>query len=172
MRVRSEPGKMRAIVAALFAAGWLALGSNLVSAQSEIIDELLEKLKDKGVLSDDEYQALKKAREEERLEQRAERRRQALKAAQDTEKEEKAKQATKVDINPGIRGIQLFGDLRLRYESRAGSSSFAIPGAGGPSMRLRTAGAMPPGSAFAEISRTTGSTGCVWIPARTRVHRG
>ena len=93
MRVRSEPGKMRAIVAALFAAGWLALGSNPVSAQSEIIDELLEKLKDKGVLSEDEYQALKKAREEERLEQRAERRRQALKAATDAEKEEKAKQA-------------------------------------------------------------------------------
>jgi len=69
------------------------------------------------VLSEDEYQALKKAREEERVEQRAERRRQALKAASDAEKEEKSKQATKVDINPGIKSIQVYGDLRLRYES-------------------------------------------------------
>ena len=131
MRVRIRSTRFGASAAALVTAAWLGFSSNCTLAQSEIIDELLDKLRDKGVLSDDEYQALKKAREEERLEQRAERRRQALKAAQDTEKEEKAKQATKVDINPGIRGIQLFGDLRLRYESRAGSSSFAIPGAGG-----------------------------------------
>jgi len=100
-------------------------------AQSSTFDDLLEKLKDKGVLSEDEYQGLKKAREEELLEQRAERRRQALKSAQDAEKEEKAKQATKVDINPGIKSMQVFGDVRLRYESRAGSSTFPITGTGG-----------------------------------------
>ena len=121
----------RSCVATVLCAGLIGLSANSAFAQSEIIDELLDKLRDKGVLSDDEYQALKKAREEERLEQRAERRRQAVKAAQDQEKEEKAKQATKVDINPGIRSIQLFGDVRLRYESRAGSSSFAVPGTGG-----------------------------------------
>src|SRR5689334_22436963 len=130
MRVRIEKRRQGAIATVLCAV-WLAVMGNNAVAQSEIIDELLDKLKDKGVLSDDEYQALKKAREEERLEQRAERRRQAVKAAQDTEKEEKAKQATRVDINPGIRSIQLYGDVRLRYETRAGSSSFAIPGTGG-----------------------------------------
>ena len=87
-------------------------------AQSEILDQLLEKLKDKGVLSEDEYQALKHARDEERLEQRSERRRQAVKAAQETEKEEKPKTATKFDVNPGIKSMQLYGDARLRFESR------------------------------------------------------
>lgn len=131
MRVRFGRNRLSAVASALCAATLFGFSANCAHAQSEIIDELLEKLKDKGVLSDDEYQALKKAREEERLEQRAERRRQAVKAAQDTEKEEKAKQATKVDINPGIKSIQLYGDVRLRYESRAGSSSFVIPGTGG-----------------------------------------
>ncbi len=56
------------------------------------MDDLLEKLKDKGVLSEDEYQALKKAREEELLEQRATRRRQALKEAQEAEEKAKAKE--------------------------------------------------------------------------------
>jgi len=107
----------------LGAAALFGLSPHAAHAQSEIIDDLLDKLKDKGVLSDDEYQALKKAREEERLDQRAERRRQALKAAQDAEKEEKAKQpTTKFDVNPGIQSMQFYGDVRLRFESRDGSS--------------------------------------------------
>jgi phosphate-selective porin OprO/OprP len=61
-------------------------------AQSEILDDLLQKLRDKGVLSEDEYNALKQARDEERTEQRTERRKQALKEAQTVEKEEKAKE--------------------------------------------------------------------------------
>src|SRR5262245_31816527 len=129
MSIRFGSSRLRA--AAILCAALFGFSANCAFAQSEIIDELLDKLRDKGVLSEDEYQALKKAREEERLEQRAERRRQAVKAAQEQEKEEKAKQATKVDISPSIRSIQLFGDLRLRYESRTGSSSFAIPGTGG-----------------------------------------
>jgi hypothetical protein len=127
--------KRLAAVAGTLCAAWFGIMANSALAQSEIIDELLDKLKDKGVLSDDEYQALKKAREEERLEQRAERRRQAVKAAQEAEKDEKSKQAaataTKFDVNPGIRSMQLYGDVRLRYESRTASSSFAIPGTGG-----------------------------------------
>jgi hypothetical protein len=122
MRVRIGTNRLRVVAAALCAAAWFGFSANSALAQSEIIDELLDKLKDKGVLSEDEYQALKKAREEERLEQRAERRRQALKAAQDTEKEEKAQHATKFDVNPGIKSMQLYGDLRLRFESRDGSS--------------------------------------------------
>jgi hypothetical protein len=99
--------------------------------QSDPMDELLEKLKDKGVLSEDEYQVLKKAREEELLELRNERRRQAQKAAQDTAKEEAAAKKTKFDASPGIRSIQLFGDVRLRYESREGTSTFPIAGVPG-----------------------------------------
>jgi len=99
------------------------------------MDELLEKLKKKGVLSEDEYQALKKAREEEQIELRNERRRQAQQAAQQAEKEQKqqeeAAKKPKFDASPGIKSIQLFGDVRLRYESRAGTSTFAIPGTNG-----------------------------------------
>lgn len=119
------------MVTAVSAAVWFGFAANGALAQSQMMDDLLEKLRDKGVLSDDEYKALKKAREEELLDQRAERRRQAVKAAQDAEKEEKAKQATKVDINPGIRSIQVFGDVRLRYESRSADSTFPIAEAGG-----------------------------------------
>jgi hypothetical protein len=39
--------------------------------------------------------------------------------------------ATKFEVSPTIKRIQLFGDLRLRYESRAGSSSFPIAEVGG-----------------------------------------
>src|SRR5690242_3551100 len=131
MSVRAKRDRWKGIAAVVASAAIVALLPIGAFAQSSTFDDLLEKLKDKGVLSEDEYQGLKKAREEEALEQRAERRRQALKAAQDTEKEEKAKQATKVDINPGIKSMQVFGDVRLRYESRAGSSSFPITGTGG-----------------------------------------
>ena len=67
-------------------------------AQSNVFDDLLEKLKEKGVLSQDEYDALKAARDEERMEQRAERRRQALRAAQEEEKQEKAKTEAKTTL--------------------------------------------------------------------------
>jgi len=98
MRFRFESSRWTSLGAALAAAAFVGLSSVPAYAQSEILDELLEKLKDKGVLSEDEYQALKKAREEERIEQRAERRRQALKQAQDTEKDEKAKEESKTTL--------------------------------------------------------------------------
>lgn len=95
-----------------------------VYAQSAILDDLLLKLKEKGVLSADEYEALKAARDEERTEQRAERRRQALKEAQTAEKEEKAKDtaasSTKFTSSASIKSAQLYGDVRVRYESRVG----------------------------------------------------
>jgi hypothetical protein len=116
-------------VAATFGAvAVLGLSAGPAGAQqSDPMDDLLEKLKNKGVLSEDEYQALKKAREEEQIELRNERRRQAQKAAQDVAKEEAAVQEAakkpKFDASPGIRSIQLFGDVRLRYESRVATSS-------------------------------------------------
>ena len=129
---RKSPG-WSSVAAALGAVAVLGLSAGPAGAQqSDPMDDLLEKLKNKGVLSEDEYQALKKAREEEQIELRAERRRQAQKAAQNAEKEEKEKEAAakkpKFDASPGIKSIQLFGDVRLRYESRAGTSTFPLPG--------------------------------------------
>ena len=89
MHIRRRHGATQAVVNVLTAALFFAAAP--VHAQSAILDDLLLKLKDKGVLSAEEYEALKAARDEERTEQRAERRRQALKEAQATEKEEKAK---------------------------------------------------------------------------------
>lgn len=111
------------------AAAVLALsGPPALAQQAGTFDTLLEKLKEKGVLSEDEYEALKQARDEEVQEQRAERRRQALRQAQEAEQKEKAQEAeakaTKFDVNPSIRSMQLFGDLRLRYEGRDASSPF------------------------------------------------
>ncbi len=102
-----------------------------LAQQASTFDSLLEKLKDKGVLSQEEYETLKQARDEEITEQRAERRRQALRQAQEVEQKEKTKEteakATKFDVNPGIRSMQLFGDVRVRYESRSGDTD-AAPG--------------------------------------------
>ena len=177
MAVPRKPYRWSGIAAALGAAAVLGMSAGAARARADPLDDLLEKLKDKGVLSEDEYQALKKAREEELLEQRAERRRQAQKAAQDAEekkeKEAAAKQ-TKFDVSPGIRSIQLFGDVRLRYESRAGDSDVSdrrVPAA----PTAETAGPLALcccASASAAISRTIGSTGCAWTPAPTRARPG
>jgi hypothetical protein len=137
------------VAAAFGAVAVLGLSANSARAQqSDPMDDLLEKLKNKGVLSDDEYQTLKKAREEEQIELRNERRRQAQKAAQDAAKEEAAVQEAakkpKFDVSPGIKSIQLFGDVRLRYESRVAISNspsgvnpiFVAPGTGADSATL------------------------------------
>ncbi|HXV08318.1 MAG TPA: porin [Burkholderiales bacterium] len=88
---------LTALVAALLG------GVQPARAQTEIFDDLLEKLRDKGVLSDAEYDALKQARDEERLQQRAERRKQALEAATAAEHEEKAKAEEKTTLKGRFR---------------------------------------------------------------------
>ncbi|HXX00384.1 MAG TPA: putative porin, partial [Candidatus Acidoferrales bacterium] len=123
-------------MAALGAAAFVGLLLGPANAQqTDPMDDLLDKLKAKGVLSDDEYQTLKKAREDEQIELRQERRRQAQQAAQQAEKEQKAADEAakkpKFDASPGIRSIQLFGDVRLRYESRVATSSFPVGSAAG-----------------------------------------
>jgi putative porin len=126
MVIRPKPEHWTRLAAAIGAAALFGLCATSAHAQGEILDELLEKLKDKGVLSETEYQALKKAREDELVQQRDERRRQAVKQAQDAEKEQKAQEAaakaTKFDVNPSIRSMQVYGDVRLRFESREGYS--------------------------------------------------
>src|SRR5262249_7508205 len=138
MALRFKLNRHKSLVAAFGAAGLLGLSfGSAYAQQSDPMDDLLDKLKSKGVLSDDEYQTLKKAREEEQIELRQERRRQAQQAAQQAEKEQKqaeeAAKKPKFDASPGIRSIQLFGDVRLRYESRAATSTFPVNGIpGGP----------------------------------------
>jgi hypothetical protein len=114
----------------------LSLSPAVAHAQNATLDDLLEKLKEKGVLSDDEYQSLKKAREEEQLEERDAHRRQAVKEAEQAEAQAKAKEAeakaTKFDVNPGIKSLQLYGDVRLRYEARNATSTVPIAGISPP----------------------------------------
>ena len=104
----------------------LGVAGTAHAQQSSTFDNLLEKLKDKGVLSEDEYNALKSARDEEIQQQRADRRQRALKEAQAAEAQEKAAEkaaaATKVDISPVVRSMQFYGDVRTRYETRAGDN--------------------------------------------------
>jgi len=72
------------------------LGAMPLHAQeTPILDQLLDKLKERGVLTEEEYQALKAERDEERVQSRAERRQRALREAQAVEKEEKAKEDAK-----------------------------------------------------------------------------
>jgi len=132
MVFRSKVNCQNRLATALGTAALVGLFLSAAYAQqADPMDELLDKLKAKGVLSDDEYQALKKAREDEQIEQRQERRRQAQQAAQQAEKEQKqaeeAAKKPKFDASPGIRSIQLFGDVRLRYESREATTNHPLP---------------------------------------------
>jgi hypothetical protein len=103
-----------------------AAGGSALAQQPSTFDNLLLKLKEKGVLTEEEYEALKQARDEEINDQRAARRKQALKDAQEAEKQEKAKEVaatqTKVETSPSVRSLQFYGDLRLRFEARDGYS--------------------------------------------------
>jgi phosphate-selective porin OprO and OprP len=81
----------RRLALAAVAGAVLSFAGAAQAQQSPIFDDLLEKLKDKGVLTQEEFDALKAARDEERTMQRAERRERALREAQAAEREEKAK---------------------------------------------------------------------------------
>jgi phosphate-selective porin OprO/OprP len=121
----ARPMALAAVTAALLA----AFAAPLHAQQSSVLDDLLQRLKDKGVLSDEEYDALKAAREEERLQQRAERRREALRTAQEEEKQEKAKEEAKSTLTGRFRdgftfesgdkqhAISLTGRLHADYRS-------------------------------------------------------
>jgi hypothetical protein len=102
------------------------------AASAELSDELLDKLKEKGILTEEEYQELKQTRDDQVKMQREDRRRAALKEAQRQQREEETKEAqskvAKFETGPGLKSIQFYGDIRLRYESRVGESN--IPSAG------------------------------------------
>ena len=76
------------------------------------METLLDKLHEKGVLSDDDYQEM-------RTEARAERRTQALKEAKDEEKKQQpAPDSARFKMSDAIKSAELYGDLRIRYENR------------------------------------------------------
>src|SRR4051812_9320443 len=102
MLVGAKRDRWKGIAAIVSGAALFALSPIGAFAQSSTFDDLLEKLKDKGVLSEDEYQGLKKAREEELLEQRAERRRQAVKQADEQKSKEESKSTLKARFNNGF----------------------------------------------------------------------
>jgi Putative porin len=105
-----------------------ALFGTLATPALADTETLLEKLHEKGVLSDDEYEQM-------RTEARAERRSQALKNATDVEKEQKSKEAvasaSKLKLPDAIKSMELYGDIRLRYEDRIASSNARVTNATG-----------------------------------------
>ncbi len=92
----------RGLAATLLSLALMA-GTQPVLAQTDAMDDLLERLKSKGVLSEEEYNEMKKGRDEQRVEERAERRKRALKEAQLVEKEEKTKEESKTDLKGKFR---------------------------------------------------------------------
>ena len=77
------------------------------------METLLDKLHEKGVLNDDDYEQM-------RTEARADRRAAALKNAGEGEKEHRAKaaSASALKVPEALKSMELYGDLRLRYENR------------------------------------------------------
>ena len=97
----------RLLLAAVMAA--VGVASTPASADMET---LLDKLHEKGLLSDEDYQQM-------RTEERADRRSQALKDAQQVEKDQRAKSApAALKVPEALKSMELYGDLRLRYENR------------------------------------------------------
>ncbi len=110
----------------------LALSPSM--ARAELSDELLDKLKAKGILTEEEYRDLKQGRDEQLKLQREERRRTATKEALRQQREDDTKEAQskqiKFETSGALKSLQLYGDVRLRYESRVGHSDVASAGTG------------------------------------------
>jgi len=118
MEVTATTPKRLILAAAV--AGLFAMVATPAFADTET---LLDKLHEKGVLSDEEYQEM-------RTEARADRRAQALKDAKEDEKKQQPPGDTgKVKISESIKSVELYGDLRLRYEDRMGQSNAPSVGA-------------------------------------------
>ena len=95
----------------IFAAAMAVAGAASGPASADM-ETLLDKLHEKGLLSDEDYQQM-------RTDERADRRAQALKDAQQVEKDEKAKAApASLKVPEALKSMELYGDLRLRYENR------------------------------------------------------
>ncbi|HVY08365.1 MAG TPA: putative porin [Burkholderiales bacterium] len=99
----------------VLAAGVAAIGAVSAPASADM-ETLLDKLHEKGVLSDEDYQQM-------RTEARAERRSQALKDAKEEEKKQQpAPDSTRFRMAEAMKSVELYGDIRLRYEDRIATS--------------------------------------------------
>ncbi len=99
----------------VLAAAIAALGAASAPASADM-ETLLDKLHEKGVLSDDDYQEM-------RTEARSERRNQALKDAKEEEKKAlPAPDSARFKMSDTLKSVELYGDLRLRYEDRIARS--------------------------------------------------
>lgn len=139
--MRMQPAIGQRFTAAAVAA-ILTLGTSSAWAQeTPILDQLLDKLKERGILTEEEYQALKAEREQERLASRAERRQRALREAQAAEKEEKSREESRTTLVGRFRdgftlesgdrqhGISLSGRVHGDYRAFAddtASSTFDV----------------------------------------------
>jgi hypothetical protein len=100
----------------IMAAAIASLFATVVTPAFADTETLLDKLHEKGVLSDEEYQEM-------RTEARADRRAQALKDAKEEEKKQQPPaDAARFKMSDAIRSMELYGDLRLRYEDRIATS--------------------------------------------------
>jgi Putative porin len=87
------------------------------------METLLDKLHEKGVLSDEDYQEM-------RTEARADRRAQALKDAKEEDKKlQPPPDSNKIKISDAIKSVEFYGDVRMRYEDRIGRSNVPTVGA-------------------------------------------
>src|SRR3954466_3096139 len=106
----------------ILAAAIAAMGAASAPASADM-ENLLDKLHEKGVLTDEDYQQM-------RTEARAERRAEALKDATDAEKNQKTKEAvasaSKLKLPDALKSMEFYGDVRLRYEDRIASSNAPV----------------------------------------------
>lgn len=101
--------KLRGILAAVSGALLISAGS---TAMADTTDDLLRMLRDKGVLSEQEFDQFNAARDGERSQ---------------IAKEKFASNMGKIKIGKFIDNATLYGDIRARYEHRDGEDSPAAP---------------------------------------------
>ncbi len=122
---------LRRLAITTIAAGTIAGAQGTAHAQEEAADasrrdpmiELLEKLKEKGIISEEEARTLSGDTPEERIRRRAETRKKAQRAAEDAQKAEAAKERFLGRFNNGITfetpdrrsGVTLGGRVHLDY---------------------------------------------------------
>lgn len=109
------------VVATLLSCALLVQGTSALAQSNEAMDDLLERLKTKGVLTDDEYNEMRQARDDEIKELRADRRKRALREALDTETKEKQREAAPSQTQGRFRE-------GFTWESGDRSSSLSISG--------------------------------------------
>jgi hypothetical protein len=101
--------KLRATAAAL--AGVALLGLNGV-AKADSTDDLLKKLRDKGILTEQEFNEFNNTRDIEQ---------------EQSAKEKSALNKGKIKIGSFIDNATFYGDIRARYEMRDGEDTQAVP---------------------------------------------